>query len=176
MVHRVVLFFVLLLGCGNKGVGYVDARAVSSDGSVAEDGTVGASDAGDNDGDSSSNHDAAVGVTCGTSICTAAHECCVSTLGAHKCVVPGTCSDAAFACAAPTDCDGDDACCSFVTGQGSAAGAANVCAPESECHNGEGLNQICHSDQDCAFLPHSQKCCDAMWTWQKICRAHCGNN
>jgi hypothetical protein len=105
------------------------------------------------------------GVMCGTEVCGAAEECCITRgtggmMIAQACVATGTCMGAALSCDGPEDCMTGEACCgSFI---GGAAGA--MCVADTMCARG----RFCHADTDCTGM---DTCCSFMGV--SICSPRC---
>jgi hypothetical protein len=105
------------------------------------------------------------GVMCGTDVCDATEECCI-TRGAggmmisQSCTAAGACMGAALACDGPEDCMTGEACCgSFI---GGAAGA--MCVDSAMCARG----RFCHDTSDCTGM---DTCCSFMGI--NVCSPRC---
>jgi hypothetical protein len=163
MAYRTSIFFVLLgmIACGDDGGGGGGTQNDAPGGTA--DGTMGNSD-GSTDSPGVTG-DAGLGATCGTTVCSATQECCLSSAGG-SCVAQGTCTGVGFACDGPEDCSSTEVCCYGNEGGGSAGTGGSECKPTNQCQ----IN-ACHVDTDCGGT--TTKCCAVATTQYKVCLAQC---
>ena len=161
MVYRIAVFLALLgfISCGDdKGAGKMDARITADTSTTDNGGTVDTPTA---------TTDAGVGASCGTTVCTAAQECCLGGGGQSSCVTAGTCQGVTFGCDGPEDCETNQVCCYGQQGSGSAGHGGSECKATNQCQ----IN-ACHVDADCT-MQGATTCCTIASTPYKVCLAQC---
>jgi hypothetical protein len=164
MAYRISLFILLLglFACGddNRGGGTQDDAPTGS-----SDGMMGTGDGGGTDSPGMS-ADAGLGASCGTTVCNATQECCLSGGGAGSCVAAGTCTGVSFGCDGPEDCSSTQVCCYGMDGNGGVGMGGSECEPTAQCQT-----NACHIDADCSGS--TAKCCPISNTPYSVCLAQC---